>query len=238
MIGMLRRWWWKRGYPRFYVSTMYATNVYAANSRTRERFEVLAADLYSTVKPNPNDTVLDLGAGDGRLTTALFKDCKRVVLLDFCEKAKDLQDELPGNMQRVFADMCRVPFQPATFNTVFTYGALLHATTQRHVAKLLKDWDGLLTAGGTLYIGDIADRGAIPYVIRDCFYQSRGLGPVRALKKCFATLMCNYFSRQKLGKVLTRLGYQVTVINQTPKRRFFRERFDIRAVKGEGAVNS
>ena len=63
---------------------------------------------------------------------------------------------------------------------------------------------------------------------------ARGLSrlpSVKGLKYYLAVSLISTFSRRRLKEHLESLGYDVAVLDQSPTRRFCRERFDILARK-------
>lgn len=222
MLGMIRQWWWKKGYPRFYASEIALENPYAMNAGTVERFDRLVQELTSILEPSDQDRVLDLGGGNGRLSAQVFGRCQRLVIMDFCQAAMSSS----ASFRRLFVvgDMKQPPFPPRTFTTLFTYSTFPHLASERQIRSILERWDSLLAEGGVLYIGDIPERKAVPSIL------ARAL-PRRGLKYYVAIFMNNYFSKGTLSRYLSSLGYEVTCIPQSAERRFSMERFDILARK-------
>jgi len=93
---------------------------------------------------------------------------------------------------------------------------------------MLKTWDRLLKPGGLLFIGDIPDRSKLGVALRRGF---RRLSTFKGFKYYFAVSMVSMFSKTFLVRNLQDLGYQVAVLQQSPDRRFHRERFDLLAKK-------
>lgn len=231
LAGVLRAWWWRRGYRRFYVGEGSRANPYTLNAGTWERFDALVEELARLLAPAPDDAVLDLGGGNGQVAARLFPHCRRVVILDFCQDAMGSGPPLPRNCFFVVGEMSHPPFKPATFTKIFTYSTFPHLGSQRRVRQMLPTWDRLLDDGGTLYIGDVPDRRALPRVLASAL---GGIARVSGLKYCFAAVMNSYFSRTWLARDLAAMGYSVTILDQSPGRRFSTERFDILARKAAG----
>lgn len=221
-VGAVRRWWWQRGHERFYTSEVGQRDPYALNAGTPERFQALVAELASILRPCPDDVVLDLGGGNGYLSTALFAACRQLVLLDLCRPSAAVASAF------VVADMVAPPFRAGVFTILFSYSTFPHLGSRAAACRALRAWDPLLARGGTVFIGDIPDRARLHRVL------GRGVGRLArpdGLKYYAAVSLISYFSRNWLKAELRTLGYDVTVLDQLPQRRFHRERFDLLARK-------
>lgn len=226
-LRMARVWWWKRGYKRFYNSAPHRDNPYLMNAGDAERFERLTQDLEAVMRPQRGDSVLDLGGGNGLLSGRLFSHCRRLVVMDFCQTAMGE----PGGRSHVgwvVGDMKNPPFRQGSFTTLFSYSTFPHVGSQARALRMVEAWDSLLAPGGVLFIGDIPDRRAVPRVWIEALPRLR---TVLGVKFYVAILLQSSYSKRRILKHLTRLGYDARVIEQAPWRRFARQRFDILAVK-------
>ena len=227
-LSTVRQWWWKRGHQRFYGSQADRDNPYALNAGTAERFETLVADLQGLLKPSAEDRVLDLGGGNGVLSRRVFSGCRQLVVSDVCPTPLQEAGAPQGTTSFVVADMARPPFRPGAFTTLFSYSTLPHVGSEAVLRRMVNAWDALLTAGGTLFIGDIPDKRRLPAIAARGF---RKPFPVDALKYFAAISLISYFSRERLRRMLLGQGYDVTILDQAGSRRFCRERFDLIARK-------
>ena len=222
-----RVWWWKRGYRRFYNSAPHRDNPYLMNAGTAERFERLTQELEALVRPQDGDTVLDLGGGNGLLSARLFGRCRRLVVMDFCQAAMGRREE-GTHFGWVVGDMKQPPFRHGTFTTLFSYGTFPHVGSEARAKRMVEAWDPLLAPGGVLFIGDIPDRRAVPRTWLEALPRLR---TVVGAKFYVAIMLQSSFSKRSMLEHLSRLGYDARVIEQSPERRFARQRFDIQAVK-------
>ena len=232
VLGVIRQWWWRRGYKRFYASPVVRENPYAMNAGTAERFEQLVNELQGMLEASEDVQVLDLGGGNGRLSARVFERRQRLVVMDFCRTAMEAApsgESSQTNARRfVVGDMKQPPFRAGSFTVLFTYSTLPHLASERQIQRIFEVWDPLLAQGGILYIGDIPERKAVPSIVARALPR---LASLSGLKYCVAILMNNYFSRRKLAGHLAGLGYEVRCLDQASGRRFHRERFDILARK-------
>lgn len=228
VVGSFRRWWWRRGHRRFYrnqtgrTDLFVATNPYALNAGSREAFDSLITGLREIVEPLAKDVVLDLGGGNGYVSAELFGACRKVVVLDLCRPPGELRSSF------VLADMQAPPFRAGAFTKLFSYSTFPCVGSTTAARTMLDVWDRLLAPNGVLFIGDIPDRSKLTTML------ARGLSKVASangLKYYFAVSMISTFSRNTLKRHLESIGYEVTLINQPPTRRFYRERFDLLAHK-------
>jgi hypothetical protein len=222
LLGPVRRWWWRRGHTRFYRTDKGRQDAYALNAGSREAFDALVADLRSILRPGADDVALDLGGGNGRVSSAVFRGSRRLVVLDLCHPDGSVTAPF------VMADMTTPPFRSGAFTTLFTYSTFPHLGSTTAALKMLAEWDRLLAPGGTLFIGDVPDRAGLGVALR------RGVGRLPALngfKYYIAVAMISMFSSRVLARHLEALGYEVSVLTQAPTRRFHRERFDLLARK-------
>lgn len=221
-VGAVRRWWWQRGHERFYTSEVGQRDPYALNAGTPERFQALVAELGNILSPGPDDVVLDLGGGNGYLSAALFGGCRQVVVLDLCRPS------VAAASAFVVADLAAPPFRGEAFTMLFSYSTFPHLGSRAAARRALRAWDSLVARGGTVFIGDIPDRARLHRIL------GRGVGRLArpgGLKYYAAVSLISYFSRAWLGAELRALGYDVAVLDQSPQRRFHRERFDLLARK-------
>ena len=220
MIGFdsLRAWWWMRGYARFYARPKTSQQgKYAMNAGSEDAFNVLVRELITIIKPSPNDVVLDVGGGDGRLAREVFHCCRKVVVLDrYLSGGRAVSDFVVG-------DMHHPPFKAGSFTIVFSYSTFATVGAPGSVPEMLERWSSLLQSRGVMFVGDIPERSRVRAAL------ARGLtkdSVMRTLKYYIAIGLITYFSREKLRRQVAAMGYDVAMIDQSPGRRFYRERFD------------
>jgi hypothetical protein len=226
LVSALRRWWWRRGYQKFYTSAQHRENRYAMNAGEAARFEALVAELRSLVQPSPHDVVLDVGGGNGVLTAAVFEGCRKTIVADYNLSAVTTHRGGDAGVAFVVADAARLPFRDGTFTKIFSYGLFPNIGSPAVARRMIDDWHALLAPSGTLYIGDIPDRARLPRIL---FEGVRRCRSVLGAKYLVAVLLNSYFSKRALRRRVTALGYVVAIIAQSSARRFARERFDLRA---------
>lgn len=224
LVSRVRLWWWRRGYKKFYGGGADRSNTYAMNAGTEERFNRLVVELRARLAPSDRDRVLDVGGGNGVLAYEVFKNCERIVVVDYClESMRPQRARLPG-VRFVVAEASRLPFRNGSFSTIFAYSVLPHVGSQRVLRAMLRGWDPVLSGAGIFYLGDVPDREKFLAIVGGGLAR---LPRVAGFKYCMAILLNSYFSKAGLRKCLAEMGYDVTLIEQTPERRFHAERFDV-----------
>ena len=97
-------------------------------------------------------TVLDMGCGSGRWTYAMAQLGARVVAVDFSEAAVEITRQVTqgaGDVTVVQASLFQLPFPPASFDFVVSWGVLHHTVdTARAFAAIAP----LVRPGGRLYV--------------------------------------------------------------------------------------
>jgi SAM-dependent methyltransferase len=221
LLVPIKRWWWQRSYRRFYANPA-SNSPYKLNAGSEQGFDLLVADLKNIINPQPHDVVLDVGGGNGELSSKVFSVCKRVIVTDLCRPTAGIVREF------VNADMMHQPFLKESFTIVFAYSVFPHLGSQRCAASILRQWAELLRKGGTLFVGDIPERKRLAVTIARGFRK-----PTLTLagKYWFAVATLTYFSRRRLQGIIESLGLKGQTLDQPASRRFSRERFDMLGTK-------
>jgi SAM-dependent methyltransferase len=97
-------------------------------------------------------TVLDVGCGTGRWTYAMAALGARVVAVDFSDAAVDVTRTVTrdlGGVEVVQASLFRLPFRPAQFDFVVSWGVLHHT---RDTARAFETIAPLVRPGGHLHV--------------------------------------------------------------------------------------
>ena len=110
--------------------------------------EAFAEQIRRFIKPQPDDTCLDMGSGTGAVSHLLSRHVLRVTSLDASFKMLKESRGLLGqskNVDAVMADGSATPFPDQTFDLVVCRNSLHHF---RDVEKGIKEIGRLLKAGG------------------------------------------------------------------------------------------
>ena len=97
-------------------------------------------------------TVLDVGCGTGRWTYAMALLGARVVAVDFSDAAVDITRRVTkdvGDVEVVQASLFHLPFRPAQFDFVVSWGVLHHT---RQTARAFETIAPLVRPGGHLHV--------------------------------------------------------------------------------------
>jgi len=127
------------------------------------RWDVLRKSFYgdevrdavlNAAKIQPNDTVLDVGAGTGFLTEAVAKIAQNVVALDFSEAMMgEARTKLRGrNVEFKIGNVERIPLPDGSVNAVIG-NMILHHCLNPEVA--IRDMARVLAPGGRLALSDL-----------------------------------------------------------------------------------
>jgi ubiquinone/menaquinone biosynthesis C-methylase UbiE len=127
------------------------------------RWDVLRKSFYgddvrdavlNAAKIQPNDTVLDVGAGTGFLTEGAAKIAQRVVALDFSEAMMgEARTKLRGrNVEFKIGNVEHIPLPDGSVNAVIG-NMILHHCLNPEVA--IRDMARVLACGGRLALSDL-----------------------------------------------------------------------------------
>jgi len=106
------------------------------------------------MRPGPEDVVVELGCGTGRLTTQFAPHVGRVVALDFSLKSLQvlcgrLGPELRKKCLLIQADICAPPLAARAFTKAVSFIVLHHLPTARSRQRAAEAVARLLAPGGT-----------------------------------------------------------------------------------------
>lgn len=225
----IRVWWWGKSYKKIYRYGLMETG-FSSTTHSDRQFELLVRDLKKHFGTDKERIILDIGGGDGALTSKIFGEFKTVFIMDYCGQAfSNYKASGYGNIIKIVGNMFYCPFKANSVDSIFTYSTFHSIGSEKIAKNMISDWYRLLKPGGVLYIGDIPDRAKLGYILKETvkFVQS----DLRQVKSFFGIAMNSYFSKSNLARYLCDLGMDVEIVRQPEYLRFSRQRFDIKAVK-------
>ena len=111
---------------------------------TAERELVIIEQL---VDPGPNDLILDVGCGYGRVAERLLSKGAKVVGIDISrEMIRYCHRELQGEFAGAICDTGNLPFCEGSFNKIVCVGVLVHVESPQQV---IREFARVLKPGGT-----------------------------------------------------------------------------------------
>ncbi len=136
-------------------------NGYEACFTSEEQYEEFvtasSSAVISLLKIGPNDRVLDLGCGTGRLTYAVAQCAREVVGLDFSPTVLEVAQDLRSGVNITYqeADLNTVdPTQLVGFDKVFAFGALMYLDSQATAFGLVQ---AVVQSGARVLLLDMPD---------------------------------------------------------------------------------
>jgi SAM-dependent methyltransferase len=139
----------------------------AREARTRDEESAYYDDLYPDeefrneldsyvrmLDPRPSDTVLDVGAGTGRVTKEFVSRCGRLVCADLSMESLRRLASRPGVRERrplvVHADATALPFAGESFDRVAAFGILCMLPGEDLRRRFVDEVHRVLRPGGVL----------------------------------------------------------------------------------------
>lgn len=139
----------------------FAEKLMAMNAATYEaiagQFSATRKFIWEDFKPlmehvSPGDKVLDAGCGNGRLFE-LLKDKKvEYVGLDLSEELIAIAQRQHPGIKFLVGNILDLPFQPASFDTVFCIATLHHLPTERLRVQAIQQFYKVLRPNGQLIL--------------------------------------------------------------------------------------
>ena len=121
-------------------------------------YRAVLGEIYRRVLAAPGREVLDIGFGTGTLTAALYARGCRIFGQDFSPRMIELaREKMPGAVlcQGDFSQGLAEELTRRRYDAIVATYSLHHLTDARKIA-FLRELQGLLNAGGCIYVGDVA----------------------------------------------------------------------------------
>lgn len=137
------------------------TNPFAASGRTHirpEEFSAIVSDVKEKLELRPEDTLLEIGCGNGLLLKHLGPCVRRAVGVDFCAtmltKAR-LETTGLSNLEFLFGEATRLPMNGTRFSRILCYSVWHHLESLTEVKECLREIKRCGEEGGIALIGDL-----------------------------------------------------------------------------------
>ena len=115
----------------------------------------IVADIANKLRLEPNDTLLEIGCGAGNLLIPLAKLVRAATGIDHSKLLQKLGERcssircIPGNFLDIQSTEC--------FSKILIYSVLHYLADEAEIIQFVMKAAGLLSAGGLLLVGDIAN---------------------------------------------------------------------------------
>lgn len=107
--------------------------------------------LLANFSTNSSDTILEVGAGSGRITKELVRTGAEVVALDLSTKSLKI-NRRRSKAQTILADACFLPFTQATFSKVAAISVIEHIPSTESRIQALKEIKRVCKKGGSFLV--------------------------------------------------------------------------------------
>ncbi|MBF0146999.1 MAG: class I SAM-dependent methyltransferase [Magnetococcales bacterium] len=185
-------------------------------------------EIEKTLTLAPDDTLLDLCAGNGLIAIPFSKKCRSVVAVDFSKKLLEkIHSGRHDSIQVILEDVRKVDLPNLAFSKGLLYGGLQYFS-EREVLLIFEKIFASLMPGGVFLVGDVPDIDLFfsfynkPEWVRACF----------DAMKSNTTSIGTWFKREILLEMARYVGFgQAKIINQHPGMINSRYRFDLLLIK-------
>jgi ubiquinone/menaquinone biosynthesis C-methylase UbiE len=129
---------------------------------SERQIEVLVARLLAFLEPGPEKTLLDLACGNGLLTRRLATHFRKVTAVDFSKPLIEVAKSQFGqdNVEYVIGDVIDLDVGSNRYDCVLV-SAALQFLNPRQARRLFRQLRIVVTDGGRIVLGDVADRDRI-----------------------------------------------------------------------------
>ena len=172
------------------------------------------------VNPKPGQVILDLAAGTGSSSVAFLKPGVRVVAADFSQGMLEVGKQRHPEIEFVFADATKLPFQDQEFDTVtISFGLRNVENTELALKEMLR----VLKPGGKLVVCEFSAipnrflHGIYRFYLKNILPRLSALMSKNPAAYNYLAESIDAWPKQKeLAKIIEKVGYQfVEFRNQT-----------------------
>lgn len=205
---------------------------------SERQFQLIAEDIKRKLGADSEDIILDVGCGNGFITSNIANICSFVIGTDFCgELLKTAVDKYKlANMEYIQCEASKLPFRDNSFDGAVCYSVLLYLSWTS-VSEVIKELRRVCKVDAVIVLGDIPDRS------RKGKYRSRFkelLVEINRYVRRFMGLSWHpqfaWFSKDELLEFIHGLGLSGEIESQHDGLPYSHYRFDliIRNTKGDG----
>lgn len=188
-----------------------------------ERWNKTVQDIISLMKPENDETIMDLCCGNGLLSVPLAEKSQEVIAVDISQKLLDKIDlEKHPNIKTIKSDVLALNFTDGSLDKAVIYFAIQHFDLEetlllfRQIRRFLKD-------GGIFYIGDIPEQEKIWAFFNTPEYEKAYFNSIEEKK----LIVGQWFSRSFIEKAAIYTGFsEVTTFDQPNHQVNSHYRFD------------
>lgn len=145
---------------------------------------------------NNNDSVLDVGCGNGLVSDYLEQKGMKVTAIDSSQNMLDICKKRNNNIDYYKMDVRNLNFEDSTFNAIFCYAVLIHID-KLETFKVLKTFYKLLKSKGILFINVMEEKEP-----------NENTTVVESLDNQYKTWF-QYYNKEELINMLKEIGFSI-----------------------------
>lgn len=205
-----------------------------------------ALDVRHKLNLQPDDLLVEIGAGSGAFLACVLHEGQMGVGFDYCDQQINAGRRFGVDASRIklgVAEAAQIPLLANSFDKVLCYSVMHYFPDDRYLRAALFEMLRICRVGGTILLGDVAgvmERTRKTLLRAKCspFLADTVLLPLLPLRSAFRKLARKtpregrYFRRSFLHQLLKPLACRYEILDQDiPGRPASRSRFDIRLTK-------
>lgn len=145
---------------------------------------------------NNNDSVLDVGCGNGLVSDYLEQKGMKVTAIDTSQNMLDICKKRNDNIDYYEMDVRNLNFDDSTFNAIFCYAVLIHID-KLETFNVLEKFYKLLEQNGILFINVMEEKEP-----------NENITVVESLDNQYKTWF-QYYNKEELTNILKEIGFSI-----------------------------
>jgi len=181
---------------------------YKSNHPQKEYDEEVKS-IIEAVNPQPNDLILDVGAGTGQFSEIIAAKCRHLVALDNSQKSIeeiDLHNSSKGNITAHVHDITHPIPRIAAFDKAFSTQVIQHIPSHELRIAALRNIRDALKQGGEL-VCEMFDYNSKKWIMR----RIKDFKPFKK-EEVLEDYYCHYFTADEFLKLLKEAGFSENYI--------------------------